>query len=59
MLLFQNKDDRIVHTKYLLPTIKIKDYNVMINGQNVFDQSLENNLRTYDNITKNCNWSMR
>ena len=55
MLLFQNKDDRIVHTKYLLPTIKIKDYNVMINGQNVFDQSLENNLRTYDNITKNCN----
>ena len=26
----------------------------MINGKNFFDQPVENNLRTYDNIRKNA-----
>ena len=26
-------------------TIKTKDYNVMIDGENIFDQSVKNNLR--------------
>ena len=30
----------------------MKDYSVMIDGQNVFDQPVKNNLRTYDNIQK-------
>ena len=30
----------------------IKDYNVKIDGQNIFDQPVKNNLRTYDNIQK-------
>ena len=30
VLLFKNKSDRTVHTKYYLLTIKIKDFNVMI-----------------------------
>ena len=49
-LSFENKNDRTLHTKYYLPTTEIKDYNVMINGQNVFNQSVKNNLRTKDNI---------
>ena len=30
ILSFENKGDRIVHTKYYLPTIEIKDYIIMI-----------------------------
>ena len=33
VLSFENKDDRIVHTKYYLPTAIIKDENVMIDGK--------------------------
>ena len=29
--------------------MEIKDYNVIINGQNFFDQPVKNNSRTYDN----------
>ena len=36
-LSFENKDDRTVHTKCYLPTVEIKDYNVMNDGQNFFD----------------------
>ena len=32
VLSFKNKDDRTVHTKYNLPTVEIKVYNVMIDG---------------------------
>ena len=37
VLSFKNNDDRKAHTGYFFPKVKIKDYNVMINGQNVFD----------------------
>ena len=52
VLSFENKHDRKVHTKYYLPIVERKDYNVMIDGQNFFDQPVENDLRTYDNILK-------
>ena len=52
VLSFKNTTDRTVHTKYYLPTVEIKDYNVMIDEQNFFDQTVKNNLRTYDNIQK-------
>ena len=29
-----------------------KDYNVMINRRNFFDQPIQNDLKTYDNIRK-------
>ena len=38
VLLFENKDDRTVQTKYYFPTVEIKYYNVMIYGKNIFDQ---------------------
>ena len=50
--LFENTTDRIVHTKYHPLTVEMKDYNVMINGQNFFNQPVKIKLRTYDNIRK-------
>ena len=38
VLLFEIKDDRTAHTKYYFPTVEVKDYNVMINGQNVLQK---------------------
>ena len=35
-----------------MPSVEIKDYNVMIDGQKCFDQPLKNNIITYDNILK-------
>ena len=52
VLSFENNIERTVHTKYYLPTVEIKVYNVMINGQKIFDQPLKNNLRLNDNIGK-------
>ena len=37
---------------YYLPNVEIKDYNIMINGENVFDQPIKNNKVTYENIRK-------
>ena len=37
-LAFEGDAQRIVHTGYYLPNVKIKDYNVMINGENFFDR---------------------
>ena len=50
VLLFENKDDRTLPTKYYFLTVEILDYNVMIDGRNFFDQPVKNNLTTYDNI---------
>ena len=40
-----------MHTKYYLPTEEIKDYNVIINGGNFFDQPIKNDFKIY-NIRK-------
>ena len=39
-------------TEYFLGTVEIKNYNVMIDGQNFFDQPVKTDLITYDNIRK-------
>ena len=51
VLSFGNKDDRKVNTKYYLPTVEIRDYNVMINGQNFFDQLVNNDWKKNDCTT--------
>ena len=51
VLSFENTTDRTYHTKGL-PTVKIMGYNVMIDEQNIFNQTVKNDLRTYDNIRK-------
>ena len=53
VLAFENDDDRTIDEKYYLPTVEIKDYNVMINGENFFDQPSKNKV-TYENIRKSA-----
>ena len=38
VLAFENDNHRTSNERYYLPTVEIKDYNIMINGENFFDQ---------------------
>ena len=49
---FEDDARRTVHDSYYLPIVEIKDYNIMINGENFFDQPIKNNKVTYENIRK-------
>ena len=49
---FENEDGRTSHSNYYLPKVTIKDYNVMIDGKNVFDQPITNKFKIYENIAK-------
>ena len=49
---FKNDTQRTSHTGSYLPNVEIKYYNVMINGENFFDQTIKNNKLTYENIRK-------
>ena len=52
VLAFENDDHRISTRGYNLTTVEMKDYNIMINGENFFDQPITNNKVTYEKIRK-------
>ena len=52
MLSFENENDRTAHTEYYLPKVEIKDYNVKIDGKIFFDQPINNDIKTHENICK-------
>ena len=52
VLAFEGDAQRTSHEAYYLPNVEIKDYNIMINGENVFDQPIKSNKVTYKNIRK-------
>ena len=52
VLAFENDNHRISDDRYYLPTVEIKDYNIMINGENFFDKPIKNNKVAYENIRK-------
>ena len=52
VLAFENDDDRTSDEQYYLPAVEIKDYNIMIIGENFFDQPIKNKKVTYENIRK-------
>ena len=52
VLSFENNAHRTSYKRYFFPTVEMKDCNVMINEQNLFDQPVENNLRVHDSIRK-------
>ena len=52
VLAFENDAKRTSHSNYYLPNVEIKDYNIMINGENLFDQPIKFNKVTYENIRK-------
>ena len=52
ILAFEDDAQRTAHNSYYLPIVKIKDYNIVINGENFFDQPIKNKKIAYDNIRK-------
>ena len=40
------------HSTYYLPKVEIKDYNIMIDGRDFFDQPINIMNKTYENIRK-------
>ena len=51
-LSLENINEWTSYIRYFLPIVKIKDYSDMIDGQNIFDQPAESDMRTYDNSRK-------
>ena len=52
VLVFENENGRTSHSIYYLPKVKIKDYNVMIDDRNFFNQPINSMNKTYENIRK-------
>ena len=52
VLSFENENDRASDSTYYLPKVEIKDYNVMIDGRNFFDQPINSMNKTYENIRR-------
>ena len=52
VLAFEDDAQRISRKRYYIPNVEIKDYNVMIDGKNFFDQPINNMIKTYENIRK-------
>ena len=57
VLAFENDTQRTSHIFLHLPNVEIKNYNLMINGENSFYQPVKNNKVTYENIRKICTGS--
>ena len=52
VLAFPNKEDRRSFSKYYTPTIEIKDYNVIIDGEPFYEIPIKNKEETYKAITE-------
>ena len=50
VLSFENENCGESYKRHYLPTVEIKDCNVMINGTNFFHQPVKNDLRTNDKL---------
>ena len=47
-----NKVEKSNHRKYFLPRVDITKYNVLIDGTNFYDQSINDQIRKYDEVRK-------
>ena len=52
VLSFENGDGRTSFSKYLTPSVEIKDFNVLIDGKSFFDVPIKNKEETYEMIIK-------
>ena len=52
VLSFENEDQRKSHSAYYLRKVEIKDYNIMIDGRNFFDQPMNSINKTHENIRR-------
>ena len=55
MLSFENNAQQRSYERHFLPSVEIKDCNVMIDRRNFFDQTFKNNEQKYDGIWKFAN----
>ena len=49
---FENENGRTSHSECYLPKVEIKDYNIKIDGKRFFDQPINDDIKTYENIRK-------
>ena len=40
------------HKRYFLPRIKIKNYNIKIDGRNFYDQAIQDSIKQYNEVRK-------
>ena len=52
VLAFEDDAQRTSRKIYYIPNVEIKDYNVMTDGKNFFDQPINNMIKTYENFRK-------
>ena len=52
VLAFEDDAQRTSNKRYCIPNVEIKDYSVMIDEKNFFDQPINNMIKTYENIRK-------
>ena len=50
VLPFKNDDGWESHKEYCIPSVEIKNYNVMIDGRNLFDKPIKNDLKTLERL---------
>ena len=50
VLSFENKNDRTSFSKYFVPDVQIKDFNVLIDGKVFLNMSIKNGEETYEQI---------
>ena len=47
-----NVTNENLYRKYFLPRLKIKNYNIEIEGRNFYDQSINDLIKQYDEVRK-------
>ena len=52
VLAVEDAGNRTRHTGFFLPSVQIKDYDIMIDGRNLFDQPVKTMSRTNDDLQK-------
>ena len=50
VLSFENEDDRTSYYKYYMPSVEVKDYNVLIDGNAFFEFPIKTTEDTYEKI---------
>ena len=50
VLSFENENDRTSFSKYYVPNVRIKDFNVLIDRKSFFDIPIKNDEQTYKQI---------
>ena len=52
VLSFENKNDRVSFSKYYVPKVEIKDFNVLIDGKPFFEIPVKNKEEAYEPVIK-------